>query len=278
MKKYYAVLLVLFGMGSVDALPLYNPVAASLYEYQDACCQPCDPCTSWKDRWSWGIGFVRNNESNHKMAIDNGAGYDSVPLTVSRSSLGEFTLNFAHRVEIFGQLGTCALEQDIPSTATGFPFNNSGITLPLVSDAHFAWAVGGRATLIEWGPWGFGVEGQYFQYQPNVNSFSDIYTDESLKYREWQVGFGLAYHVCKGSVCELVPYFGARVGGTQIDAGHLTVDVGAGALATLRNQQQECRWGTAVGITALVSHRSFLNFEWDFLNANAAVINFHIGF
>ncbi len=264
-------------VGSAQALPLYNPVVASLYE--DPCCKPvCDPCGGWMEQLSWGVGFVSSISTDHSMEIEDGSDYARVPTTQLNTYLGELTVNLSHRVELFGQLGTLNFRQILPNAPIGLTPGRSGLS----SDTDLAWALGGRATLIEWGSWGFGAEIEYLQSRPHIKNINDNYPDPELQliYREWQIGFGVAYHVCKWDHFELVPYFGARVGGTQIDADHARVasEPDGTNPVVIGNQKQARRWGTAVGITALANHRSFLNFEWDFLNDHNAVINFNIGF
>ncbi len=258
MKRLVTTLLTLLTCGAVYALPVGNPSEASLF-MNGAFCEGssvdfCDPCFSWCDAWSLRVGFYGDYVFNRNMQVrlsDDDSGAD-VDTTTIDTNAGYIALNFFDRVDIFTTLGAT----NFGIQTGGQYFIGANHRVEMTFETAFSWSVGARATLWQCGCFALGVEGQYFQSNPDVNyifdtvdgSYSYI-NDLDTQYQEWQVGVGVSYRFATSCpTIALVPYAGLKWAGGRwsFSPNSVTIDGAAGDTPDL---QPAKLWGYAIGMT-----------------------------
>lgn len=275
MKKLVLTALTVLSCGGVIALPLGNPSDASLLcqgVFLDKTCS--DPCGSWLDAFNFRFGFYGDYVYNRHMQAKGSQGLvgsnDSI---VERSQVftnaGYLAVNFCNRFDIFATLGASNYRSD---TSVIFPIDEvpSSTRFRIATSTHFSWSVGGRATVWECGCTALGIEGQYFQFRPEVTrldlgDFASSYPNFDAVYREWQVGLGISHRIrC------LVPYIGVKYSRAQFSYHPTTATV-----FSYRNQKH---WGYAVGTTLVACDRISVTAEGRFADEKALHVNAQIRF
>lgn len=114
---------------------------------------------------------------------------------------GVMTLNFIDRFEAYGLLGAMKFHIE--------PRNSDTVRQVYQTNNHFSWGFGARGIIFEWGRAVLGLDFKYLGSSPSLNSIShNGIPRESgsayLRYREWQIGLGLAFALETFS-----PYIGA---------------------------------------------------------------------
>lgn len=276
MKKLIASLLLATPLA---ALPVGNPSEASLLcdglIWEGSCADPCDPCLSWCDAFSFRVGFYGDYVFNRHLKITQ----DVAPIVVGKkvghaelfTNAGYLAANLWDRIDLFTTLGA----------------SNSLVTAPLGSfliseietTTAFSWSIGGRATLWECGCTALGIEGQYFRANPRVRRltlFTDtgtasVYPDDTLsfRYQEWQVGLGLSHRIHM-----FVPYIAVKWAGCRASLRGTLFD-GVTNPATLKNDK---RWGYAVGVSLVDCKKIALTVEGRFADEKAIYVNGQIRF
>lgn len=252
MKKLVLTVVSILTCGSIYALPVGNPSEASLFLngawWESTCCEPCDPCFSWCDAWSIRIGFVGDYVFNRHMELKKGAHAD-IDTTQIFTNAGFLALNFCDRVDIFGKLGDSKLHIRTDARSWG---SNVSLESELNFETYFSWGAGARATLWECNCFAIGIEGEYFQTNPDVNYFLN-YNDGTLTYlndadshySEWQVGLGISYRfaTCYPTLA-MVPYAAIKWSWSK-----LVLDDFRFSDFTLGDLESEKLWGYAIGLS-----------------------------
>jgi hypothetical protein len=99
-----------------------------------------------------------------------------------------------------------------------------------------------------------------------------------LKYREWQIGMGLAYRIvimCPGT--ELIPYFAVKWARAIMNMDKFSIPSGSNR-NTFYNLDSDDNWGYAVGATLLGSHKISVTAEARFIGEKAFYINSQLRF
>lgn len=281
MKKL--LLLPLLLCSPLFALPIGNPMDASLYSnglfwgdcYEDRCCDPCDPCFSWCDAWSFRLGFYGDYVFNRHMETDdsNCAHIDDFEIYTNAAYLA---LNICDRLDIFGTLGATSLNL----TSNPKVFVNNGQDpedeFYLETETDFSWSIGGRLTVWSCDCWYFGIEGQYFYTKPDVKRIAaDDFVaypdnDTELKYTEWQVGIGASYLMRIGcSGISAIPYIGLKWAGSCGDFDNATPFVDT----RLHNLENTNTWGWGLGMTLLFCDAMGVTVEGRFGDEKAFHVN-----
>lgn len=278
MKKFLLIPLLL--CSSLFALPLGNPMDASLYQNglfcgdsYDRCCDPCDPCFDWCDAWSFRLGFYGDYVFDRHMELDGRGGKDIDNFEINTNA-AFLALNFCDRVDLFATLG-----------ATNFSMRaNSGVfaaigdgVVEVDTETAFSWSIGGRMTVWSCDCFNFGIEGQYFATKPDVDNYvlrSDtvrkLDDQYDMKYCEWQVGIGAAYMMRVGcSGISLVPYTGIKWAGSKADFNRELVD-GSEILPKLENKKL---WGWALGTTLVLCDAVSMTVEGRWADEKALHVN-----
>ncbi len=253
MKKFALTALTVLSCGMLTALPVGNVNDASLYTqgvwWGRSCASVCDPCFSWCDAFSVRLGFYGDYVFNRH--LETNTSYDSaIQVTELFTNAGYAALNICNWIDIFATFGSTNLYLD--TTAQ----NQDNIFVDF--SPEFSWSVGGRVSLWEYCNFGIGLEGQYFQFKPNLNFVRQLgvtagsvynYTDTSATYKEWQVGLGASYMFCSecpGTV--FVPYVAVKWAGAKLNTGNVSytpVDI----TYTIPNLENSKLWGYCVGLT-----------------------------
>ena len=272
MKKRILTALIVLSSGCVYALPVGNPSTPSLFPnsaWLDEACE--DRCETWCDFWAFRVGFSGDYVYNRNLKVkcDDSA----IDETTRFTNAGYLALNICDRVDLFGTLGVTNLH--IRADAL-----NWGGTTSLMSEvdfkSYFSWSAGVRAVLWECRCFALGLEGEYFQTNSDIDSFS-LYSDGSItsfgadseaKYREWQVGVGASYQM--GSA---VPYVAVKWAGAKLDMDDFRIED-----FTLRDLEANKGWGYAVGMTFTLFDTMGVTAEGRFADEKALYITGQIGF
>jgi len=281
-------MLTLLTCGAAYALPVGNPSEASLFlhgAWWDNCgasCDPCDPCFSWCDAWSFRLGYYGDFVFNRHLQLkgDDNDGADIDKTTISTNA-GYLALNICDRVDVFGTLGatTIHLLSNAWNLAGTGPLTPPGTAVGFESD--FSWSVGARGTLWDCDCFAVGLEGQYFQTNPNLDYVLDYATgtqlypnDQSVTYSEWQVGLGASYRFATNCPSiALVPYVAVKWAGSQLTGlDGLAFTEGTDTL-TLANLQNAKLWGWATGISLTLCDVIGVNVEGRWGDEKAIAVN-----
>jgi len=262
--------------GAVYALPVGNPSDASLlsdgFVQEGFCGDPCDPCLSWCDAWSFRVGFYGDYVFNRHLETDADRHIERFNLN---TNAGLLVLNVWDRVDVFATLG--ASNFALSTNASAFNPALAGVVVDLESETEFSWSVGGRATLWEFGCTSLGIEGQYFAFRPDVtrvtieDTFSN-YPDSDTSYREWQVGLGISHRINI-----LVPYVAVKWSHQNLSFKGATVTVG-GTPVPLNNLTNDKCWGYAVGVSLVDCEKMSVTAEARFADEKAFHVNAQLRF
>lgn len=286
MKKLTLALLTFLTTGALSALPVANPVDASLYTrgiwWNDSGCDPCDPCFSWCDAFSMRIGFwgdyVFNRYMQEDVKVNNNQG-EVDQFTIYKNQ-GVLTLNWCDWFDIYGLVGTANFSQRTPFLVGGFD-EMVGIEY----QAAVSFGGGLRATLWECGGFGLGIEAQYFGARPTLESFTNFGTGivthpnnvKNSSYNEWQVGIGTSYRVDSGYGNAFIPYIAIKFAGSELDQRNATY-VSSLTSITQGNLESSKTVGYAVGMTTTVCERGGLTVEGRFGDELAVFVNGQLRF
>lgn len=280
MKKLFVIALTLFTCGTMHALPVGNPADATMLLdgviWEGLCPDPCDPCVKFCDAISLRIGFYGDYVFNRHLEIDQ-SHFDAV---IENSEIftnaGYIALNFYDRVDIFTTLGATNIFID----TNAYAFNGiSGERIVLESTTDFSWSIGGRATLWECGCTTLGMEAQYFYTNPDLRRTTlgddaSLYNDNlfNAKYREWQIGFGIAhrFHI-------FVPYLAVKWSGEKLFFDSATFPLAQETIILYNLKgQKSCGW--AVGVSIVDCEQLSLTVEGRFGDEKAVHVNGQLRF
>lgn len=246
MKTVITIFLMLFSLRQGWALPVGNPADASLLcngIFLDKGCDDgaCGP--NWCQALSFRFGFYGDYVYNRYLQI-----VAPTRNQIERSRLytnaAYLALNGWNRLDLFASLGQSKATFSGNAESFGAPL--PGQVLMVESRPSFSWSLGGRLTLWECRCFLLGVEGQYFRTQPPIQSVIigggnslAIYPNFATRYREWQVGGGVAYRTSL-----IVPYAALKYSRTRF---HVDNMMGTGVNITNRKH-----WGYELGATIVV--------------------------
>jgi len=269
MKNFLVVMLTTLSLTTAYALPLGNPVAASLYTdglfcEGTACCNPCDPSFSWCDAWSVRVGFYGDYVFDRNLEYDSGMNRE-VRRAQLYTNAGYLALNICNRLDLFTTLGatTLTVRQDFAEAL-------ALLDLPYATD--FSWSLGGRVTLWECNCFGIGFEGQYFRTNTTLSQFSATlfpsvhFPAIDVSYSEWQLGLGAAYAFALSCPdISLVPYSGVTYSNVHLD-GLITSD----PLPDAHNSKD---WAWVLGTTLTLCNSIGVTVEGRFAGESAVHVN-----
>ncbi len=286
MKKLFVTMLSIMACGAAYALPVGNPADASLLTdglvWEGFCGDPCDPCLSWCDAWSFRFGFYGDYVFNRHLQVDEGDDDDdgrNIEHTRIFTNAGYLALNFWDRFDVFGTLGVSNF--CIDTNARTFGVIGTGARFEIESSSTFSWSVGARATLWECGCTTLGIEGQYFQFRPDIKrvtraSTLSVYPDHNIdsRYHEWQVGLGLAHRINI-----FVPYVAVKWSRARLNFNDATVLFPTTVIADFINGLENRKsWGYAVGVSLIDCEKASLCVEGRWADEKAVYVNGQIRF
>ena len=282
MKKLVFTMLTLLTGGMVYALPVGNPADASLLcdgiFWEGNCCR--DPCDlAWCDSWSIRLGFYGDYVFNRHMQVDTIEDQSDIETTKLNTNAAFVAFNLYNRFDLFGTFGATNVYIQTPQRSFG---TNTDIMAEVSTETDFSWSIGARATAWECGCFTLGFEAQYFSTRPDIDFYKaetnvPFYFSDNviMKYREWQVGGGIAYSIdivpCSTA---FVPYISVKWSRSQIK-----MDKAAGpAGQTLFNLESEKDWGYAVGFSIVGCNKWSFTLEGRFSDEKAAYLNSQLRF
>lgn len=284
MKKLVLLVLTVLSCGAAYALPVGNPSEAGLYTnglwWNNSCCAPCDPCFSWCDAFSVRVGFYGDYVFNRHMQIHSG-GHDQSDINNTQiyTNAGLLVLNICDWIDIFTTLGA----SDFSIFTDGGSFSSNSTMVQLDWATHWSWSVGGRATIWQCDCFSVGVEGQYFQSNPSLDSLirydvgeiTYFNANNDTCYSEWQVGLGASYRWqtgCPGVA--FIPYLAVKWAGSKFNIGdfRFTEVTAPSTVYTIRDLQSKKLWGYAVGLTATLCDAIGVTVEGRFADEKAVSV------
>jgi len=267
MKKLITLAAIILNAAIAYSLPSGNPSGATLYQcgFLRGVCSSDEHTLSY-NRCNFldvGVGFYGNyvfdrNLNNYSDDFRT----KSVLVTQLNTNAGVVILNICDRLELFSSLGASKLNLVFNSKLfTPLPTSGNGSGRKTLMDfsSSFSWSVGGRCTL--WGCRGFmlGLEGEYFQTNPELNYIfnpinSNGYTTGTGDYHEWQVGLGLSYWavVCNPMVT-LAPYVTLTCSDARLSVSSFVRQEVPNVESTIPTLSSEDLWGYAIGATLMVN-------------------------
>ena len=273
---------------SLQALPVGNPWEASLHTDGVFCkgdCPSYKGSSRWSDAWSYRIGFYGDFVFDRHMQVDTKPSNAHLHNTTIHTQAAYIACNAWNRIDLFCTLGTTNIRFAAPEKTFGNPVPaNDHTILETVTD--FSWSFGVRGTLWQCGCLGVGAEAQFLSARPSVNfahnlGFESLEYQPSnviLKYREWQIGVGVAYRInimCNGTA--FIPYFAIKGGRATMGLDNFSIPSGANR-NTFFNLECDDNWGYAVGATLLGCNKLSVTAEARFIGEKALYINSQLRF
>jgi major outer membrane protein len=246
------------------ALPIGNPSEPALLRqgviFRGSCENPARPFQGLWCSSSMRLGFYGDYVFNrHTEAITDVPSSDSNFFDVKLEQTQLFTnaalieFNFWNRIDLFGTVGNSKIVLNVQG-----PLHER---LNVETSSDLSWSLGGRATLLECNSSFFGTEVQYFYTNPHVNretlgTGSTYPNKESIKYREWQIGFA-ASHLFS----IFLPYIGIKWSHAM------------GSFPVFVEMESSHDFGYAVGASILASERAIFTVEGRFVDEKAIHVN-----
>jgi len=256
------IALILLSCKSAFALPVGNPAEASLLTWgvinPSYACRNTNPCCFWFDNWALKIGYYGDFVFNRHLKVRGdplGQGED-IQKTQIFTNAGYLALNLCNKVDIFGTLGASRI---MIRTNEASWFLSGAAEGRLEWDSNFSWSAGARGTLYRANGFFFGVEGQYFQTNPNLKDyvsyagglFNYFNHGNNMSYKEWQAGVGVSYALTSSCPSfSVVPYVASKWAWTHFDTHDFTfVKTDTVDTLTIFNLKAAKWWGFAFGTT-----------------------------
>lgn len=291
MKKLVVTMLTLLTCGAAYALPVGNPAEASLFLngvwWDSYCCDPCDPCFSWCDAWSFRAGFYGDYVFNRHLEVDKSDHHhgDDIDETEMHTSAAYLAFNVCDRLDIFGTLGATSMHINTDATSWG---SLVSLQSELAFETYFSWSIGARATVWQCDCFAVGVEGQYFQTNPDLDyyleynggTFTYFNDGNGVRYSEWQVGLGLSYRFATSCpTFAMVPYAAVKWSGSKLDFGDIRFqDPTSGNQLTLDDLAAKKLWGYAIGLSFTMCDMIGVTVEGRWADEKAIYVNGQVRF
>lgn len=290
MRKLIVTALLMLSCGVVYALPVGNPAEASLVTWGvflpgsngNQCNPCCNPCCFWFDSWNVRTGYYGDFVFNRNLKIDgNGLGQGkAIQTTKLFTNAGYLALNICNKIDVFGTLGASRLSITTNETSWFATGNAEG---RFDWESFFSWSAGARATLFARNHFLFGVEGQYFQTDPDLTtyvSFSDgLYNyfneNNKMRYKEWQVGTGVSYAItCCSPNLSIMPYAAAKWAWSRLITGNFQfVKTGTTDTFTIFDLKANKVNGFALGVSATYCDMICFTVEGRWCDEKACYVN-----
>ncbi len=241
--------LMLFG--TLHALPIGNPLTPALYD--KGLWDSRAPYFSWGHcthiRFGYYGDFVFNREVEQ---INQGDPEGSIQQMTLMTNGGTLTLDIYDYCDLYLLIGATKIGYHTPGAFGDYSYFNFSTTA--------CWSIGGVLDLWECGCFGLGIEGQYFQTKPKLDSLINLRTGQMIyfndfnrmKWREWQGGIAATYRYYDSARLSLSPYIGvkAAAGTLKQHSFQFTED---GLMHNLNRLETSKLWGFALGLTVVSS-------------------------
>ncbi len=164
---------------------------------------------------------------------------------------GVATLNFLDRIEAYASLG--AVDMQFSHRPRPDHYRREYQT-----NDRITWGVGGRILIYQWGDSTIGLEGGYQWAFPHIKwdalNGTSYTTSATMRYREWQIGFGYAY-----TIDMFIPYAAVKYSNAQAKVSSLRHNLELEhSHFKMRNRDH---WGLVLGCTLTPGRIIDLTFE-----------------
>ncbi|MCH9608770.1 MAG: Major outer membrane porin [Chlamydiales bacterium] len=276
----FNTLCVLLSCTSVYALPVGNPVDATLYR-NGVCTGPTrsDPCVivfNYTDILRLRGGFYSDTVFNRHMEVYlDRKNISDIDVFSLATNAGYLAVNIFDWVDFFCTLGAT----NIGMVTDGASYSTNSTLIALDFDTHFSWSVGMDLTVWKRGGLGVGFEAQYFKTKPPLDSIlrfasgnSNYFNEDNhLSYDEWQVGLGVAYEY-KNAWLSATPYIAIKRARGEMGFDDFAFAF-EGVDYTLHNLRSKKLWGHAVGVSAVLCEMIGITVEGRFADEKAVSVN-----
>lgn len=293
MKKIALGAVLFLSSGALWALPVGNPAEASLLRegvfwkgneqvgFWDFW---CNPCKNWCNAFHFRLGFYGDYVYGHSFERQGNGIINNVPKDIEHTQIETnaalFVINFFNCFDFFATLGASNL--NMQTNAITFDGETlRGDRLDIESVTELSWSVGGRWTVWRCGCTTIGIEGQYFQFSPDVKriqvaELAAIYPDTAgidFEYSEWQLGIGITHRIGY-----LLPYAALKWSGSKFDAHDAVVTWVGDPSSTqytinLHDLESKKVWGYALGVTLIGCQQAGVTAEARFGDEKALHVN-----
>jgi hypothetical protein len=250
-------------------------MAASAWPF--ACGNPAQPglmqtgIVPFKNKvWSLRAAFLDDYVyAQHFSGEFEVEGVEEKPPVVSLSSeIAQITLNYNHRLDIYGLVGSSKLQMD----------------QEVYTRRQLAWGIGAKAVVFEIDCFRIGADFKYFKsdqkplFLVSSGLALDIESNLMLDYREYQGSFGFSYQ--SGIFC---PYINGTYINAKINPNQYVFLINVPGFdepmdATIRSFVGSTSWGMAVGGTLVMGEKGTLAIESRFINQNGINASLDIKF
>ena len=263
-------------VASIDALPVGNPAAASLFPngiITHGCTNPCSFWFPWTNDLHLRTGFYGDYVSERKLMrlYYRNRGGDDRSASLNSNAL-ILVANTFDWVEVFGVVGAAHLQiasvAEQTQSLTFLDFHSSN-----------CWSFGMRATGARFGNILLGGEAQYYRTEPNTESYTNLATGNvtyltgmnRATYEEWQVGLGATAYIQTSEELSFAPYIAFNVSNVRGDLRDIRFQDGATTI-NLFDLTASKICGLAVGSSLILNRQVGLTVEGRFANETALYV------
>ncbi len=175
------------------------------------------------------------------------------------TNAGILSLTICDKLDVFGTLGATSISITSSDISWTLP-PAGGVEGRLDWNTKISWSAGARGTILQKNRWALGLEGQFMQVMPDLNSFLSLadgrftyFNDKNvMRYREWQFGLGLSYFLTRSCAdISIVPYGAVTWSWVRFDTFNFQFTrVDSLTPYEIFSMKNSKLWGYAVGVTA----------------------------
>ena len=236
-------------MSGLSALPIGNTIAPSLYDR--GLWDRRDPYFSWGHcthlRFGYYGDFVFNREVEQISSGDPSGNIHQMTLS---TNAGSITLDVCDYLDLYALYGSTKITYNTEGVFGDYVYFNFSTTP--------CWSIGAVLDLWHYECFGLGIEAQYLQARPKLDSFTNLATGEmiyfnhlnDMKWREWQGGLAANYTISDVAGVSLTPYIGVKAASGKLRQHGFEFSED-GMIHTLNLLESSKLWGFALGLTAV---------------------------
>ncbi len=263
MKKIIVIIFILICSSFLYAAPVGNPFSPEVIE-EGFFISPA----SWIN---FRLGYEGNFVSDARMEKQDTSDekVDNFKIDING---GSFTLNLQNRIDLYGVLGASRIRSD-------WRYTNANVVsrIEIETNYRFAYSVGGRAILYQWGNTALDVGDRYSYTIPSVSFITRDGAPQDkgvsqVRYNDWQINMGLA-HV----IDIFIPYIGMKYlrAKAKIRNFDFVISNDGQGLLSMKNRD---RFGGYVGCTLSNKKNFMLTLEARFVDEEAITVSGELKF
>ena len=249
MNLFNAVLSLLFLMPTLCALPVGNCLSPDIFDH--GLWDARDPYFSWGKcthiRYGYYGDFVFNRDMEEITHGNPGPDIERLTLMTNGGSL---TLDIQDFLDLFLVIGATKITYNMEGMFGDFAYFDFSTA--------FSWSLGAVLDLWHCGCFGLGMEAQYFQTKPLLDSYTNFATGQmiyfnhlnKMKWREWQGAITATYQLIAVGDLLFAPYMGISASSGKLRQYGFEFDDN-GLTQTLNLLETKKLWGYALGLTVV---------------------------